>query len=67
MERVPFDGLEGAIEDGQVIVLYVRSAFDGAGRVDVTDDRVGLLVGVSELEEGGGDSVVHDLDHASAD
>ena len=59
--------LEGAIEDGQVVVLDVRRAFDGAGRVDVADDGVGLLVGVAELEERGGHGVVHDLDHAAAD
>ncbi len=60
-------GLEGAIEDGEMIVLDVRRAFDGAGGVDVADDGVGLLVRVSELEERGGHSVVYDLNHASAD
>ena len=43
--------LEGAIEDGEVLVLDVRRAFDGAGGVDVADDGVGLLVRVAELEQ----------------
>ena len=59
--------LEGAIEDGEMLVFDVRRAFDGAGRVDVADDGVGLLVGVAELEERGGHGVVDDLDHAAAD
>ena len=59
--------LERAIEDGKMLVFDVRRAFDGAGRVDVADDGVGLLVGVSELEQRGGDGVVDDLDHAAAD
>jgi len=46
MERVPFDGLKGAIEDGEMLVFDVRRAFDGSGGVDVADDGVGLLVGV---------------------
>ena len=50
-----------------MLVLDVRRAFDGAGGVDVADDGVGLVVGVAELEERGGDGVVHDLDHAAAD
>ena len=60
-------GLEGAIEDGEMVVLDVRRAFDGAGGVDVADDGVGLLVGVAEFEEGAGDRVIHDLDHAATD
>jgi len=36
----------------------VRRAFDGSGGVDVADDGVGLLVGVSEFEERAGDGVV---------
>ena len=59
--------LEGAIEDGEMLVLDVRRAFDGAGRVDVADDGVGLVVGVAQLEQRGGDGVVDDLDHAAAD
>jgi hypothetical protein len=39
-----FGRLEGAIEDGEVLVFDVRRAFDGAGRVDVADDGVGLVV-----------------------
>ena len=50
-----------------MIVFHQRRAFDGAGGVDVADDGVGLLVGVAELKERRGDSVVHDLDHAAAD
>ena len=60
-------GLEGAIEDGEMLVLNMRRAFDGAGGVDVADDGVGLLVVVAELEQRRGHSVVDDLDHAPAD
>ena len=60
-------GFEGAIEDGEMLVLNVRRAFDGAGGVDVGDDGVGLFVRVSKLEERAGHGVVDDLDHASAD
>ena len=60
-------GLEGAIEDGEMLVLDMRRAFDGAGGVDVADDGVGLLVVVAELEQGGGDGVVDDFNHAAAD
>ena len=60
-------GLEGAIEDGEMLVLDMRRAFNGAGGVDVADDGVGLLVGVAELEQGGGDGVVDDFNHAAAD
>ena len=60
-------GLEGAVEDGEVLGEDVRGAFDGAGGVDVGDDGVDLGVGVAELEERGGDGVVDDLDHAAAD
>ena len=59
-------GLEGAIEDGQVLVLDGGRAFDGSGGVDVADDGVGLVAGVAELEQRGRDGVVHDLDHAAA-
>ncbi len=60
-------GLEGAVEDGEVLGLDVGRALDGSGGVDVADDGVDLGVGVAELEERGGDGVVDDLDHAAAD
>ena len=60
-------GLEGAVEDGEVLGLDAGGALDGAGGVDVADDGVDLGVGVAELDEGGGDGVVDDLDHAAAD
>ena len=60
-------GLEGAIEDGEMLVLDVRRAFDGAGGVDVADDGVGLLVRVAEFEQSAGHGVIDDLDHAAAD
>jgi hypothetical protein len=44
-------GLEGAVEDGEVLGLDAGSAFDGAGGVDVADDGVDFGVGVAELEE----------------
>src|SRR5579859_746948 len=49
-----------------MLVFYVRGAFDGSGGVDIADDGIGLLVGVAEFEERGGDRVVDDLDHATA-
>ena len=60
-------GLEGAVEDGEVLGLDGGCAFDGAGGVDVADDGVDLGLGVAELDEGRGDGVVDDLDHAAAD
>ena len=59
--------LEAAIEDGQVLGLDAGRALDGAGGVDVADDGVDLVGRVAELEEGLGDGVVDDLDHAAAD
>src|SRR5208337_267671 len=35
--------LERAIEDGKMIVLDMRRAFDGSGGVDVTDNRIRLI------------------------
>ena len=55
-------GLEGAVEYGEVLGLDGGSAFDGAGGVDVGDDGVDVVVVVAELDEGGGDGVVDDLD-----
>ena len=62
-----FGRLEGAIEDGQMVVLDVRRAFDGAGGVDVADDGVGLIMGVAQLEQRRRHGVVDDLNHAAAD
>ena len=59
--------LERAIKDREMLVFHMRRAFDGAGRVDVADDCVGLIVRVSELEQRRRHGVVHDLDHAAAD
>ena len=44
-------GLERAVENGEMLVLHMGRAFDGAGRVDVADDGVGLLVRVGKLEQ----------------
>ena len=64
---MPLAGLKEQSNTGQMFFLDMRSAFDGAGGVDVADDGVGLVAGVAELEERGGHGVVHDLDHAAAD
>ena len=40
-------GLEGAVEDGEVLGLDVGRAFDGTGGVDVGDD--GLNIGIDKL------------------
>ena len=45
-------GLEGAIEDGEVLVFDSGRAFDGSGGVDVADDGVDVGLGVAELDEG---------------
>ena len=58
--------LERAVEDGQVLGLDAGRAFDGAGRVDVADDGVDLIVVISKLEERGRYGVVDDLDHSAA-
>ena len=50
-----------------MLILHVRRTFDRAGCVDVRNNRIGLLMRVSEFEERGGDGVVHDLDHAATD
>ena len=60
-------GLEAAIEDGEVLLLDSGRALDGAGGVDVADDGVDLGLVVAELDEGGGDGGVDDLNHSSAD
>ena len=60
-------GLEGAVEDGEVLGLDAGRAFDGAGGVDVVDDAFDFGFLVAELEERAGDGVVDDLDHAAAD
>src|SRR5271169_1873785 len=62
-----FGGLEGAVEDREVFVFNMRRAFDGAGGVNVADDRVSLIVAIAELEQRGGDGVVNDLNHPAAD
>ena len=62
-----FGRFERAVEDGEVLVFDVGSAFDGAGGVDVADDGAGLVVVVAELEQRGGHGVVDDFDHAAAD
>ena len=67
MERVPLAGLNEQSKTARCSSLTCGRAFDGAGGVDVADDRVGLLVGVAELEQRGRDGVVDDLDHAAAD
>ena len=43
-------GLEAAVEDRQVLFAQVGRAFDGAGGVDVADDGIRLVAGVTELE-----------------
>ena len=60
-------GLEAAIEDRQVLGADAGRALDGAGGVDIADDGVDILRRIAELEEGFGDGVVDDLDHAAAD
>ena len=50
-----------------MLVFDMRRAFDGAGRVDVADDGVRLIVIVAQLEQRRGHGLIDDLDHASAD
>ncbi len=59
--------LEGAVEDGQVLVLQVRRALDRVLLVDVLDDRLDLVVGCSPAAAGpAGTRAVDDLHHAAA-
>ena len=60
------DRLEGAVEDGEVLGLELRRAFDRLALVDVGDDRVHLGGRVSELAQGGRHGLVDDLEEALA-
>ena len=62
----PFAGLEAAIKHGEMLRLDAGRAFNGAGRIDVADDRIHLGIGVAELEQGDGHGVVDDFDHSPA-
>src|SRR4029077_11509111 len=59
--------LEAAIEHGQVLVADAGRAFNGAGGIDVADDRVHLLRRIAQLPQRGRHGLVDDLDHAAAD
>jgi hypothetical protein len=41
MERGPIHGLEGAIEDREMLFLQSRCTFNGIVLVDVIDDLIG--------------------------
>jgi len=69
-------GLEGAIEDEEVLWLeaamddvagcLVGDVLDGVVGIDVLDDGVDLGGGVAEVDEGGRDGLIDDLEHAAA-
>src|SRR5437868_11997222 len=58
---------EAAVEDWQVLGLYVWGALDGSGGIDVCDDLFGLLRCVAELDESLRDGVVDNFDDAATD
>ena len=62
----PLGWLERAIKDRQVGVIHLRSTLDGSSGVDVRNDRIRLLVGVTKLKESRRDGVVDDLNHPAA-
>ena len=49
-----------------MLVLNMRRPFDGPGSIDVTDNRIRLIVIVPELEQRRRHSVVDNLNHPSA-
>ncbi len=62
----PVVGLEGAIEDGQVLVPEMGRALDGVMLVDVADDLLHLFRRVAQAFQGGRNGLVDDLEHAAA-
>ncbi len=58
--------LERTIEDGEMIVLHMRRAFDSAGRVDIADDSIRLIVIVTELKQRRRHRLINNLNHPSA-
>ena len=60
-------GLEGAVEDRQVLGLDVRRALDGLALGQVVEDLVDLFRAVAELLERRGHGLVDDLEEALAD
>ena len=62
----PLRRLERAIKHRKMLVLDMRSAFDGAGSVDVGDNLVGFFVTYPKLEQRRRDGVVDDLNHPAA-
>ena len=60
-------GLEGAVEDRQVLGLEAGRAFDRLALVEVGEDLVDLVRRVAELAERGRDGLVDDLEEALAD
>src|SRR5579863_87884 len=62
-----FGRFERAIEDCEMLVLNMRSAFNRPRSIDVADNSVSLLVCIPQLEQRCGYSVVNDFDHSSAD
>ena len=59
----PLGRLERAIKDREVIVLNMRRPFNSSSSVNVTDDRISLLMRVSQLEQSRRHSIVNNLNH----
>ena len=67
MKRVPFCGRKLQSNTARCSGFRLRRAFDGAGRIDMVDNLLGLLGRVAELDQRLRHGVVDDLDHAAAD
>ena len=61
------DRLEGAVEDGKVLRLQLRSPFDGLLLFDPLKNLLGVVVRISQSLKGLADGVVHQLQAPAAD
>ena len=61
-----FSRLERAIKHCQMLVFDMRRALNRSRRVNVTDNRVGLIMIVAELEQCRRHRLIDNLDHSPA-
>ncbi len=50
-----------------MLILNMGRALNRAGRIDVADDRIRLIMVIPQLEQRRRHSLIHNLDHPSAD
>ena len=62
----PVLGLEGAVKNGEVLILEPRCSLDRLVLIHVFDDRVHRLLPVTEATKRLGHRIVHDLQHPAA-